>query len=163
MIVIVIVGVLYTLVIAKIHTADTPTMTPTLTNLKEYLTSFLQDDAKKAELICLNDCKECAVYVDNTRVKTIKSFFDASIQAYSYDFLWGTKEKEQDVFFDKENVEQNVCFSFYVKRNTIAEQVFVAYKNRVYDYTPYFTQTAIYDSLSEATTAHRELAQKVMQ
>ena len=37
----------------------------------------------------------------------------------------------------------------------------IVYKNRAYDYTTYFTQTPVYDSMSELIDAKEELNQEV--
>jgi len=39
--------------------------------------------------------------------------------------------------------------------------VIIAFKNRVYDFTPYLTQTLQYDSLEEAVRFKRELEEEV--
>jgi len=162
MIVIVIIGVVYTLVITKLQSVGEEKMTPSLSNLKEYLIS-LSRDAQSVRLLCLDDCSTCEVYADGVKIKEIESFFDDTIETYRYDFLQGAMPVKEAVFFNEEDVQESVCFSFSVDKNLVADQVIVVYKNRAYDYTTYFTQTPVYDYLEEAIDAKQNQAQKVMQ
>ena len=162
MIVIVIIGVVYTLVISKLQSVGEGKMTPSLSNLKEYLSS-LNKEGQSVRLLCLDDCSSCAVYVDDVKIQDIESFFDDSIETYRYDFLQGAIPVKDAVFFNEEDVQESVCFSFSVDKNLVADQVIVVYKNRAYDYSSYFTQTPVYDYLEEAIDAKQDLAQKVMQ
>jgi len=161
LIVIVIVGVIYTLAVTNIQTLSEQKMTPSFSNLKEYLHSFLKEDAKTAKLLCLDDCSECGVYIDGAKQETIESFFDSSVEVYRYDFLLGAQSIEPEVYFNEEDVQERVCFSYEIGKNLIGDQVLIVYKNRAYDYTTYFTQTPVYDSISELIDAKEELSQKV--
>ena len=59
-----------------------------------------------------------------------------------------------------ENMEVLSC-TIEIDKNLIGDQVLIVYKNRAYDYTTYFTQTPVYDSISELIDAKEELSQKV--
>jgi len=163
MIVIVIVGVVYSLAVSGIRKVSEKEMLPSLSNLKVYLKSYLKEDAKSVRYLCLDDCSECSIYVDGIKTKTLKSFFDESIETYTYNFLQGTQELRDAVFFNREGKQESVCFSLTMDKNSISDQYIVRYKERVYDYTPYFTQTKVYDSLEELQDEKEKLAQEVMQ
>jgi hypothetical protein len=161
MIVIVIMGVIYTLAISKLHSVAQQKESASFAHLKEYLHSFITEDAKSARLLCLDDCSECSVYVDGIKGKNFESFFDSSVEVYRYDFLHGAVAVEPIPFFNKDNVQKRVCFSFEVDKNLISDQVMIVYKKRAYDYTSYFTPTKIYDSLSTLVDAKEAKAQEV--
>jgi len=161
MIVIVIIGVIYTLAVVKLKDAGKEKVKPSLVNLKEYLYS-LDKGGETMELLCFDDCSECSVYQDGKKIQTTKSFFDSSIKAYNYDFLQGAIEKKMPVFFNKEGVQENVCFSFKIDKDMVSDQVIVVYKNKAYDYSNYFEKTKIYDSLDEAIDDKQKLAQEVI-
>jgi len=163
MIVIVIIGVVYTLAVMQLKSVDEKKFTPSFLNLKEYLSSFLKEDAKSVRLLCLDDCSECGVYVDGEKVESFESFFDESVEVYRYDFLLGALRVKDSVYFNEEDVQEDVCFSFKMYNNSISEQVFVSYKEKVYDYTSYFEKTAVYSSLEDLVETKEKLAQKVMQ
>ena len=162
MIVIVIIGVVYTLVITKLQSVGEEKMTPSLSNLKEYLSSFSKEN-ESVRLLCLDNCSSCAVYVDGVKREDVESFFDDTIETYRYDFLQGAMLVKDAVFFNEEDVQESVCFSFGIDKNLVSDQVIVVYKDRAYDYSTYFTKTPVYDYLEEAIDAKQNLAQKVMQ
>ena len=162
MIVIVIIGVVYTLAVTNIQSLAEQKMVPSFSNLKEYLHSFLKEDAKRVRLLCLDDCSECGVYVDGHRQESVESFFDSSVELYRYDFLQGAQVIEPPVYFNEEDVQERVCFSYEIDKNLIGDQVMVVYKDKAYDYTTYFTQTPVYDSISELVDAKEELTQEVL-
>lgn len=161
MIVIVIIGVVYTLAVVKLKDVKAEKVHPSLANLKEYLQS-LNKDGETMRLLCLDDCSECSVYQDKNKIATIKHFFDSDVAVYKYDFLQGAIEQKMPVFFSKDGSQEDVCFSFKVDKNSVADQVMVVYKDKTYDYSNYFEKTKVYDSLEDAVQAKQKLAQEVM-
>lgn len=161
MIVILIIGLVYTLAITKLKGVAEEKVTPNFLNLKEYLGSFIEGDVKSARLVCLDDCSECSVYVDGVKTETFKSFFDESVAIYRYDFSQGAVSKQDAVYFNDENVQESLCFSFKMYKNNISEQLLVTYKEKAYDYTSYFEPTRVYDSLEELVEAKEIVAQEV--
>lgn len=163
MIVIVIIGVVYTLAVVQLQNVKDEKFVPSFLNLKEYLSSFIEGDVKSARLLCLDDCSECGVYVDGKKITSIESFFDESVALYRYDFLLGALEPQDAVYFNEEEVQESVCFSFEMYRNSVSEQLFVAYGDKVYDFTSYFEKTLVYDSLEELIEKKEQMVQEVMQ
>ncbi|MFK5937065.1 MAG: type II secretion system protein [Sulfurimonas sp.] len=161
MIVIVIMGVVYNLASSNLTRLSKDNGKITLTNLKTYLQS--QHHEKSVQLLCLDDCSACDVYIDGVKTRTLDALFkDSDVRVYRYDFSYGYTAKEQDVYFNKEGVEENVCFSYTIDKEGIGEQVLMESKNKFYDYSSYFDSTKVYSSLSDASNARDELAQKVM-
>ena len=160
MIVIVIMGVVYTLAITKLKTVGEDKLEPSLANLKEYLLS-LNDENQNIKLICLDDCSECSVYADGEKIQTLGGLIDDTVMTYRYDYLLGSIEKKPEAFFSKNNVQESVCFSLNVDRKGIADQVIVVYKEKAYDYSTYFTKTEVYDSLEDAIDAKSMLIEEV--
>jgi len=153
--------VVYTLAITKLKSVGEEKVTPSFLNLKEYLGSFIEGEVKSARLLCLDDCSECGIYVDGVKTETFESFFDDSVAIYRYDFLQGVVKKQDAVYFNEENVQESVCFSFNMYKNNISEQLIVSYKEKAYDYTTYFEKTPVYDSLEELVESKETLSQKV--
>jgi len=83
MIVIVIVGVVYTLAINNFSRLKEQSKTLSLQTLKEYLNDIVHEES--VELICLDDCSKCDVYVDGEKSKTLEDFLDDSIKVYRYE------------------------------------------------------------------------------
>jgi len=150
MIVVVIMGVVYMLAVQNLQNFKDPATALSLQNLKAYLQSI--PHTKSVELLCLDDCSSCDVLVDGEKdpdITSIDGFIDNSIKVYRYDFHLGLQEQRKKVYFNEENIEENVCFSFSIDKKGVSEQVAVKFKDRVYDYTAYLTPTPVYGSLQE--------------
>lgn len=163
MVVIVIIGLIYTLAVAKLQRVHEEKMSPDFLNLKEYLGSFLNTENKSVRLLCLDDCQECSVMVDGEELERIESFFDDSVTLYSYNTLYGAQKVPDAVYFNKEGIQEDVCFSLLLYKRGISEQVFIVYNDKAYDYTTYFDKVKEYNSLEELVEAKEQLAREVMQ
>ncbi len=161
MIVIMIIGGVYTLAITNFTKLSDDSARLTLSNLKEYLIST--PHAKSAKLVCLDDCSQCDVIVDGEKLKTIEDFLDESVLVYNYDFAYGFMEAQKEVFFNSDEVEENVCFSYEVDKNGVGNQVLIEFKEKFYDMSTYLSKTAVYTSMQDAVEARETLAREVKQ
>jgi hypothetical protein len=150
LIVVMIIGVVYSIVISKIKSPLYEKITPSFKNLKFYLQSFSK--TSKVAFICPENADKCFIEIDDKKVKEVKSFFDDSVEIYRYNYYNGVSKKDDNNFF-----------SFSVDKNGITDQVIIRYKNRVYDYTDYFNNPKIYDSLSELSETKSKLIEEVLQ
>ena len=162
MIVIVIVGVVYTLAVTKLKSVGSEVSTPTLSTLKEYLIS-LNKEHTRVRLLCLDDCHECVIYNDGVKVQALENFLDSSVERYRYDFLQGTVLLRDEIYFNAEGQDENICFSFSIDKNNISDQVIVVYKEKAYDYTAYFDKTEVYDTIEDLIEEKEKQTQEVMQ
>ena len=159
MIVVVIMGVVYTLSTNSFAKLKENSIKLTLLNLKEYLLSLSKGE--EVQLLCLDDCSECSIYVAESKIRDLEDFLDETVELYRYEFNYGYTKIEPTVYFNKEDIEEDVCFSYKITQNGIGEQVLVAYKEKFYDYSTYFSNVLVYDSLSDASSAKEEKAQEV--
>jgi len=148
MIVIVIIGVVYTMALSRIKAPKEETQKPSFKTLKSYLLSFSKDHTS-VELLC-KECKSCVIFRDGEKVKEIESFFDSSVEFYRYDFFLG------DVALNRDS-----CFDFSVDGNGVSDQVIIVYKDKAYDYTPYFSDGVEYESLQDLKDAKEKLISEV--
>jgi len=163
LIVIVIIGVVYTLAVSKLRSVGSEdARVPTLQNLKTYLMA-LQTGHKNVRFLCLDDCSECALYKDGTKIKTFKNFFDAPVERYRYDFLQGVAAIDNEVYFDAKGHEESVCFSLSLDAKGVADQEIVVYKDKAYDFSSYFTPIKAYGSLEELLDEKTKQTEEVMQ
>ena len=163
MIVIVIMGVVYTLAVGNFKTLKDSVNTLSLGNLKEYLQSFKH--TKSVELLCLDDCSSCKVLVDGTEdneTVSIDDFIDKSIKVYRYNFYLGVQDEEPKVYFNNKEVEERVCFSYKLNKKGIGDQVLVKYKNKIYDFSNYIGPTPEYNSMQELIDYKETLSQEVL-
>ena len=156
-----IIGVVYTLAIGSFQKLSDESSKLTLGNLKESLLSIKH--SKSVKLICLDDCSECDIYVDGNKSRTIEGFLDESVKVYRYEFSYGAVEMEQEIYFNTHDVEEDVCFSYELDNRGVGNQMLVEFKTKVYDYSSYFTKTAVYNSVEDAVNAREELIREVMQ
>jgi len=154
-------GVIYTLAISNFSKLGDTVKHLDLQNLKEYLHSL--DYEKEAKLLCLEDCSECDVYIDGNKTQTIEGLLDSSVRSYRYDPSYGFIERKQDVFFNEDNIEENVCFSYSIDENGIGEQMLIEYKNKYYDMSTYLDTTPIYNSIQDAQEKKENLINEVLQ
>jgi hypothetical protein len=159
MIVVMIMGVVYTLSVNGLQRSASGTANLTLLNLKEYMLSL--EHTKSVKILCLNECESCDILVDGAKHETLEKFLDKSVKTYRYEFLQGVHEVSYALEFNAEDVEEDVCFSYSIDKQGVGEQVLIEYKNAVYDFTPFFTSTVKYASMQEAMDAKEKLIQKV--
>jgi prepilin-type N-terminal cleavage/methylation domain-containing protein len=159
MIVIVIMGVMYTLSVQSFSNTANKLNKVTLLNLKEYMQG--QDYRKSVRFLCLDDCKSCDILIDGVKQNTIENILDDSVLSYIYDFNNGTREALIDVYFNSEGTQEDVCFSYTVDKQGVGDQVLVVYKNNVYDFTTYLSPTKKYSSLESAIDAKEKLIREV--
>ena len=159
MIVIVIMGLMYTLSIQSFSNTANKLNKITLLNLKEYIQG--QDYQKSVRFLCLDDCKSCDILIDGVKQNTIENILDDSVLSYEYDFISGTRKALIDVYFNSEGTQEDVCFSYTVDKQGVGDQVLVVYKNNVYDFTTYLSPTKKYNSLESAIDAKEKLIREV--
>ena len=151
LIVILIIGVVYTLSIGSFEKVKDESKKLTLQNLKEYLQALPYE--KSAEILCLDDCSECELLVDGEKFKELDDFLDKSVKSYRYDFSYGMVELEK---------EDEICFSYSVDKKGVGQQVIVEFKDLFYDFSTYLSPVGIYSSLEEARDAKEQLTQEVL-
>ncbi len=161
LIVIVIIGVVYTLAISNFSKLIDKGDRVRLDTLKEYLLSLQYK--KEARLLCFDDCSECAVYLDGTKTQKMKGLIDRSVHIYRYENLYGFVEKEPEVYFTPNGTEKSVCFSYKVDNNKIGDQILIESKGKYYDMSTYFEQTPIYDSIQAAQNVREKFRSEVLQ
>ena len=145
-----IVGVVYNLAINNYDRIKKKEEIFTLSALKTYLNDM--NATSSAKILCLDDCSECDIYVDDNKTDIrLEDFLDDSVKTYRYEFSYGFIEKEKDVYFNLDGIEEDICFSYEITKDGVGDQVIVEFKNKVYDYSGYLTPTVVFDSLEEFT------------
>ena len=159
LIVVLIIGIVYTLAVSSFAKVSEESNQITLKSLREFLQSLPHE--KSVKLLCLGDCSSCSVLVDGEVDEELKgtfdNFLDDSIEVYRYDFYQGLQKITQEVYFNSEDVEEDVCFSYTLDKKGVGDQVFIKFNRKVYDYTSYFGKTTVYSSLEEIVEARENL------
>jgi cytochrome b involved in lipid metabolism len=114
----------------------------------------------------LDDCSKCDIYVDGKKQEKLKGMFDDflddSVKVYRYDNTLGAVEKDKETFFNIEGVEERVCFSYRMGQSGVGEQVLISFKEKVYDYTSYFEDTPVYDTMEELVEQKDKRVQDIL-
>ena len=164
LIVVLIIGIVYTLAVGSLQSLKDDKEKPTLLNLKNYLSSFSYENSVK--LMCLDKCNDCSIYVDGELDEKssdeFDNFLDSSVETYRYDFNLGMINLKNKIYYNSEDTEEEICFSYEVDKKGIGEQVLVKHKGFVYDFTQYFTDTLRYKSLDDIVIAKEEQIQEVL-
>jgi len=163
MIVIVIMGVIYTLAITNLNTVakKQEDAIPTIKNLKQFLLRF--EFKNKIEFVCLAQQSNCFVILDNKTEKSIDEEFEKSeILAYRYNLLEGLREVAFEPYFDSNNIEKDVTFSYTLYKDKTGDQVIFVLDNKAYDYTSYLEDVVVYDSPELFVQTKEQLLQKVL-
>ena len=149
MIVIVIIGVVYALVITKLENSTGEQEKVSLKTLKSFMLKQIKDQ-KSAKLVCKDDCTTCKLFVDGQEVSTLEDLIDDSIEVYRYNYSQGLIPQELQE-----------CFVFNVGRDRVSDQLIVVFNGKVYDFTQYFKDVQVYDSLNEFISEKEQLIQEV--
>lgn len=164
LIVVLIIGIVYTLAVSNIQSLKDDKVKPSLLNLKNYLISLSYNDSVK--LMCLDKCNDCSIYIDgklNKKHSTgFDDFLDSSVETYRYDFNLGMINLKKKIYYNLKDIEKEICFSYKVDKKWVGDQVIVEYKGNIYDFTQYITNTLRYPSLDDFLTAKEEQIQKVL-
>lgn len=151
LIVILIIGVVYTISVGNFEKVKEQSKKLTLENVKEYLQSLEYENS--AKLLCSDECSECEVIIDGKKYKELDDFLDKSIKSYRYDFSYGMVEIEKN---------DDLCFSYSIDKKGIGQQVIVEYKQLFYDFSTYLSPVTVYKSLQEVTDNKEKLIQEVL-
>ena len=164
LIVIMIIGVVYTLGISNFQKINEKSSKVNLKTLKKYLHTFSYESNVK--FLCLGDCSSCDIYIDGVKQTSLAGsfdgFLDESVVVYNYNYFLGTSQRLKEVYFNDDDVEEDVCFSYTLDKKGTGEQVFIEFNGNVYDYSTYFTGVNVYKSLQEAIEAKEGLIDEVL-
>ena len=160
-VVVMIMGIVYIFAIGSLEKIRQKNehLLPTLGNLKSFL--LAKNFEKEARFVCFDDCTACTLLLDGEKSRNISNFFDSSPLIYRYDPTLGVQQTDPDPFFDENGVEKEVCFSYRVYKDGIGDQLFVEYHRKVYDFSDYFEDARLYDSIEDLANKKEELLQKV--
>ena len=164
MIVVLIIGIVYTLAISSFDTLKKGKTKPTLLNLKHYLSKVeYKNDVK---LLCLDGCESCFIFIDGEPNQELSEqfdgFLDQSVKTYAFNVNTGLQVIPDDVFFNSENVSEEICFSFSIDKKGVSDQVIVEYKDFVYDFTSHLSPTKKYASSSELIDEKQRVINEVL-
>jgi len=155
MLVIVIVGVIYTLALSTMKVpSPKDAETFTLATLPKYLReNFKLSDAK---IICFEPCGKCSVLVDGEFLQEELSLFDKSnVKSYELSFEGYATEKEY-IPYDKQDSYKQACFVLHKWPNGAIEEVVLESDDNFIYYKAGYEKTKSYKSLATLQDAYKK-------
>jgi hypothetical protein len=155
MIVVVLIAVLYGVFISRMTQSPKKNRQESVTieTLKQLLEAF--PASQKREIICLEPCTECRIYLDGKAVKgTSLSLFNAPPAVLVRDRYGQFVPKRFLPLDDPKNGIKDVCFRYRLFRNGSASSYIVQTESRAfYLFRPYLYPVKRVDSLEDAVAA----------
>lgn len=143
--VIVIIGVVYTLFIQNINKLQR-TQSVGIEQLVDHLRKF--QDKSEVKLICIDECKKCEIYVDQNRTKQYLELFKSKVVSYYIDKDGQYEEKKYAPIYDGRE-ELEVCFDFALYENGSVSESILEYNEKVYYFPTYFGEIEKFETLDE--------------
>lgn len=163
LIVVVIIGVVYGLVIGSMKKINNKESHLDF----ESLPSFLQLSYQRNHVafICIDNCRECALYVDGKKVKKIESFLkdEQTLRFWHYDANIGAQELRFASLFDEDDREFDVCFKYEIFPDGSSSEMMVETKKWTYDYRGTLHRVDRFSSLSAAEEYRQNELQEILQ
>ena len=148
LIVLVLIGVVYTLILNRYKPKKEELYQRTKTPFRSMLLPFWSHS--HIILLCKDKCKKCDIYSDNGKIikKIKKSLFSDDIpKFYTFDDS-GEINRKEFLHISSQNSEERVCFRFDLYPNKSSSELMLEYKNgKVLYLPPYFNDTLSFSSL----------------
>jgi len=141
--VIVIIGVVYTLFIQNIDKLQR-TQSIGIEQLSEHLKTF--QDKNEVSLICIDECKKCEIYVDKNATKQYLELFKEEVISYEVD-KDGQLEKRKYLPIYDEREEIEVCLKFTLFKNGSVSETILEYNEDIYYFPTYFGKMQKFETL----------------
>jgi prepilin-type N-terminal cleavage/methylation domain-containing protein len=151
LIVVLLIAILYGVFVHKLSRpkqADLDKLT--LTNMKSFLSDL--PFKNRAEVICLEPCKECFVYLDGK--KTILEpvqLFKSTPKVYFPDNFGQVRTISFLPILDKNSAINDVCFKFSLFSNKSSSHFVIEDDKKYYLFDPYMNPVKVTNSFSDVT------------
>lgn len=157
--VVVLMGIVYGSVINVFERYKEKAIDVTLMSLQKYMQSFSHNN--HVSLVCIKQCGECLLFVDEKFTQNVTPFMDKDIRLYRYDKDMGVREFQALPYFTAEEQEEEVCFRYDIHPDGSRSEMIVKDKEDVYFFPSYFGSVQKYASIEMAIEQQAELARKV--
>ena len=154
MMVILIMGLVYGLVINVFDRYKEKSIDVTLMSLENYMKSFYHNN--KVSLICIKECNECLLFINDTFKKNVTPFISKNVEVYHFDKDIGVREIGFSPYFPAENQEEKVCFQYDIQADGSRSEMIVKHEKKIYDFPSYFGSVRQYTSLNELIEYYNE-------
>ncbi len=147
LIVILIISIIYGIFIERLSSKEEKIKRLGLENVRQILS--LYDFNESAKLRCVDQCKNCYLFLDGKKAQKIPSFFKSEPKVYDFD-IHGMLSPVRFVPLFEENMPKDVCFEYDLYPNGSGSSYIVEYEKRYYIFYPYLHPVGIVKSISKA-------------
>ncbi|MGB5964818.1 MAG: type II secretion system protein [Sulfurimonadaceae bacterium] len=163
LLVVVIIGVIYGLVINSMQRINDKEASLSFETLPSFLETMYQRNS--VSFVCIDNCKECAVYVDGKKVKEVDAFMEKErvLRFWRFDANLGTQELRFTPIFDEDDREFDVCFRYEIFKDGSSSEMIVETQKQSFDYRGLFHPVRRFSSLQDLEESRQNELQKVLQ
>jgi len=163
LLVVVIIGVIYGLVINSMQRINDKEASLSFETLPSFLETMYQQNS--VAFICIDNCQECAVYVDKEKVKEVDSFMkeERDLRFWRFDANFGTQELRFSPIFDEDEREFDVCFRYEIFQDGSSSEMIIETQKRSYDYRGLSHKVERFSSLQALQESRQDELQEVLQ
>ncbi len=163
LLVVVIIGVIYGLVINSMQRINDKEASLSFETLPSFLETMYQQNS--VAFVCIDNCKECALYVDEEKIKDVDSFMaeERVLRFWRFDANLGTQELRFSPIFDEDDRGFDVCFRYEIFQDGSSSEMIVETEKKSYDYRGLFNKVGRYSSLQAAEENRQDELQEVLQ
>ncbi len=163
LLVVVIIGVIYGLVINSMQRVNDQESSLDFASLPAFLQSMHRQNS--VALVCTDNCKACALYIDNAKVKEVEPFMkdERKLAFWSFDANAGMQELRFTPIFDEDDREHDVCFRYEIFKDGSSSEMIVETEKQSYDYRGRFHRVERLPRLDAIEESRRDELEKVLQ
>lgn len=159
MLVVLIIGLVYSLALSSLQKVGKGEVKLSLENLETSLLEYHNNN--HVEYVCIDRCERCSLFVDSKEIKTLESVVNNDVRLYRFDVVYGSRELELPAYFNADNQEEQACFRYEIFADGSRTEMMVETDKKVVDFAGKYHKTTVYESLSDAISAKRELIESV--
>jgi prepilin-type N-terminal cleavage/methylation domain-containing protein len=159
MLVVMLMGIVYGSVINVFERYKEKAIDVTFMSLQNYMQDFSHNN--HVSLVCIKQCEECLLFIDEKFTQNVTPFMDKEIQLYRYDKDIGVRELQVLPYFPSDGQEEEACFRYDIYPDGSRSEMIVKDKKEVYLFPSYFGSVQKHASIEKAIEQQAELARKV--
>lgn len=163
LLVVVIIGVIYGLVINSMQHINDKEASLSFETLPAFLQSVQQQN--HVAFVCIDNCQECALYVDGVNVKKIEPFMkdERLLHFWHFDANLGSQELRFSPIFDEDGRDFDVCFKYEIFKDGSSTEMIVETQKQSYEYRGPFHPVGRFSSLQALEENRQAELQEVLQ
>lgn len=147
-----IIGVIYTIMIQNFTLNDTSNKSVTLATIPEFLRENFAKNRTLVKFRCIDECLVCKVFEDGKETNTSVELFERRADINAYTLVYDEPEKiEFGEYMVDEYESKEICFEYTLYPNGSTDKMIVEYKDKVYLLDNYKQKTKLFERVDDAS------------